>query len=69
MSTLRKSRFSENGWSQKKVLGGLRLTLKPPYSIPIDKLRLAIWTLPLDFFGQNLTWDLETYPRTYSGHF
>ena len=47
-----------------------KFTLKPPYSIAHDKLRLAIWTLPFGLFGSNLdTKDLETYPRTYSGHF
>ena len=47
-----------------------KFTLKPPYSIAHDKLRLAIWDTSFGLFGSNLdTKDLETYPRTYSGHF
>ena len=47
-----------------------KFTLKPPYSITHDNLRLAIWDYPFRLFGTNLdTRDLETYLRTYSGHF
>ena len=58
---------------RSKVYGIFRwfkFTLKPPYSIAHDKLRLAIGTLPFGLFGSNLdTKDLETYAWTYSGHF
>ena len=47
-----------------------KFTLKPPYSITHSKLQLAIWDISFGLFGSNLdTRDLETYPRTYSGHF
>ena len=47
-----------------------KFTLKPPYSITHDKLGLLFGTLPFGLFWSNLdTRDLETYPRTYSGHF
>ena len=40
------------------------------YSIAHDNLRLAIWDTSFWTFWSNLdTKDLETYPRTYSGHF
>ena len=62
-------------WSQVQEFSALlfrwfKFTLKPPNRITGDKLRLAILTLPFGLFGSNLdTRDLETYPRTYSGHF
>ena len=47
-----------------------KFTLKPPNSITHGKLRLAIWDTSFWTFCSNLdTRDLETYPRTYSGHF
>ena len=39
-----------------QIIRWFKFTLKPPYSIACCKLQLAIWSL-------------ETYPRTYSGHF
>ena len=43
------------------VFRWFKFTLKPP---------AHLGPFPLDFFGQILnTKDLETYPRTYSGHF
>ena len=51
-------------------LGSLSLQLKPPYSIAHEKLWLAIWVTSFGLFWSNLdTKGLETYPRTYSGHF
>ena len=63
--------FSENGSSLKiKVFRLFKFTLKPPYSITNGKLQLAIWDTSFSTFWSNLdTRDLETYPRTYSGHF
>ena len=47
-----------------------KFTLKPPYSIACGKLLLAIWDTSFWTFLSNLdARDLETYPRTYSGHF
>ena len=47
-----------------------KFILKPPYSIMHGKLRLAIWDTSFRTFGSNLdVRDLETYPRSYSGHF
>ena len=52
------------------VFRWFKFTLKPPYSIRCGKLRLAIWYTSFWTFWSNLdTKDLETYPRTYSGHF
>ena len=52
-----------------QVVRWFKFTLKPPYSITHGKLRLAIWDT-FGLFWSNLdTRDLETYPRTYSGHF
>ena len=43
---------------------------KPPYSIACGKLWWPFGILPFGLFGSNLdTRDLETYPRTHSGHF
>ena len=53
-----------------EVVRWFKFTLKPPNRITHDKLRLAIWDTSFWTFGSNLdTRDLETYPRTYSGHF
>ena len=52
------------------VFRWFKFTLKAPYSIMHGKLRLAIWDTSFWTFWSNLdTRDLETYPRTYSGHF
>ena len=52
------------------VFRWFKYTLKPPYSIMHGKLRLAIWDTSFWTFWSNLdTRDLETYPRTYFGHF
>ena len=52
------------------IIRWFKFTLKPPYSITCGKLQLAIWGTSFWTFGSNLdTRDLETYPRTYSGHF
>ena len=73
--------FQESQWSFFWLEGGLtggnfsvfrwfKFTLKPPYSIVCDKYNWPFGTLPFGLFGSNLdTKDLETYPRTYSGHF
>ena len=54
-----------------RVLRWFKFTLKSPYSVPIGKLQLAIWETSFwTFVLSNLdTRDLETYPRTYYGHF
>ena len=53
-----------------QVVRWFKFTLKPPYSIACGKLRLAIWDTSFYTFCSNLdTRDLDTYPRTYSGHF
>ena len=47
-----------------------KFTLKPPYSITTANYDWPFGTLPFELFGSNLdTRDLDTYPRTYSGHF
>ena len=51
------------------VFRWFKFTLKPPYSIAIGKLRLAIWDTSFWTWSNLDTRDLETYPRTYSGHF
>ena len=51
-------------------LGGLSLHLN---HLIASRMTIYDWpfeTLPFGLFGSNLdTKDLETYPRTYSGHF
>ena len=51
-------------------LGGLSLHLN---HLIASRMTIYDWpfgTLPFGLFGSNLdTRDLETYPRTYSGHF
>ena len=52
------------------VFRWFKFTLKPPYSIARGNYDWPFGTLPFGLFGSNLdTRDLETYPRTYSGHF
>ena len=56
-------------WSHG-IMRWLKFTLKPPYSIACANYNWPFGTLPFGLFGSNLdTRDLETYPRTYSGHF
>ena len=55
-------------------LGGLSLHLNLHLNHIIESrmtnYELAIWDTSFGLFGSNLdTRDLETYPRTYSGHF
>ena len=51
-------------------LGGLSLHLNHLIGSRVTNYDWPFWTLPFGLFGSNLdTRDLETYPRTYSGHF
>ena len=51
-------------------LGGLSLLLNHLIGSWVTNYDWPFWTLPFGLFGSNLdTRDLETYPRTYSGHF
>ena len=51
-------------------LGGLSLHLNRLIGSRVTNYDWPFWTLPFGLFGSNLdTRDLETYPRTYSGHF
>ena len=51
-------------------LGGLSLHLNHLIAYRLANYNWPFWTLPFGLFGSNLdTRDLETYPRTYSGHF
>ena len=51
-------------------LGGLSLHLNHLIASGMTIYNWPFGTLPFRFFGSNLdTRDLETYPRTYSGHF
>ena len=51
-------------------LGGLSLHLNHLIGSRVTNYDWPFGTLPLGLFGSNLdTRDLETYPRTYSGHF
>ena len=53
-----------------KLLGGLSLHLNHLIGSPMTNYDWPFGTLPFGLFGSNLdTTDLETYPRTYSGHF
>ena len=53
-----------------KFLGGLSLHLNHLIASRMANYDWPFGTLPFGFFGSNLdTRDLETYPRTYSGHF
>ena len=52
------------------LLGGLSLHLNHLIGSRMTNYDWPLGTLPLGLFGSNLdTRDLETYPRTYSGHF
>ena len=51
-------------------LGGLSLHLNHLIGSHMTNYDWPFGTLPFGLFGSNLdTRDLETYPRTYSGHF
>ena len=51
-------------------LGGLSLHLNHLIGSRVTNYDWPFGTLPFGLFGSNLeTRDLETYPRTYSGHF
>ena len=51
-------------------LGGLSLHLNHLIASRAANYNWPFGTLPFGLFGSNLdTRDLETYPRTYSGHF
>ena len=54
----------------RAVLGGLSLHLNHLIESRMANYDWPFGTLPFGLFGSNLgTRDLETYPRTYSGHF
>ena len=61
----------QNDMSQREVLlGGLSLHLNHLIASCMANYDWPFGTLPFGLFGSNLdTSDLETYPRTYSGHF
>ena len=53
-----------------KLLGGLSLHLNHLIGSRVTNYDWPFRTLPFGLFGSDLdTRDLETYPRTYSGHF
>ena len=53
-----------------RFLGGLSLHLNHLIESRMTNYDWPFGTLPFGLFGSNLdTRDLETYPRTYSGHF
>ena len=53
-----------------KLLGGLSLHLNDLIASLMTNYDWPFGTLPFGLFLSNLdTRDLETYPRTYSGHF
>ena len=55
---------------QTVFLGGLSLHLNHLIASHVANYDWPFGTLPFGLFGSNLdTRDLETYPRTYSGHF
>ena len=54
----------------RQFLGGLSLHLNHLIASRMANYDWPFGTLPFGLFGSNLdTRDLETYPRTYSGHF
>ena len=56
--------------SSTTFLGGLSLHLNHLIASCAANYNWPYGTLPFGLFGSNLdTRDLETYPRTYSGHF
>ena len=51
-------------------LGGLSVNLNHLIGLGVANYDWPFGTLPFGLFGSNLdTMDLETYPRTYFGHF
>ena len=55
---------------QLKFLDGLSLHLNHLIAYQLANYDWPFGTLPFGLFGSHLdTRDLETYPRTYSGHF
>ena len=57
-------------WPFAPFLGGLSLHLNHLIASHMTNYDWSFGTLPFGLFGSNLdTRDLETYPRTYSGHF
>ena len=55
---------------ERSFLGGLSLHLNHLIASHTANYDWPFGTLPFRLFGSNLdTRDLETYPRTYSGHF
>ena len=55
---------------KEQFLGGLSLHLNHLLGSRVTNYDWPFGTLPLGLFGSNLdTRDLDTYPRTYSGHF
>ena len=60
----------KNGLPNSPFLGGLSLHLNHLIASDMTIYDWPLGTLPFRLFGSNLdTRDLETYPRTYSGHF
>ena len=58
------------GFGYDLFLGGLSLHLNHLIASRTANYDWPFGTLPFGFFGSNLdTRHLETYPRTYSGHF
>ena len=54
----------------KLFLGGLSLHLNHLIASHVANYDWPFGTLPFRLFGSNVdTRDLETYPRTYCGHF
>ena len=61
---------SEELLQKSKFLGGLSLHLNHLIALGMTIYDWPFGTLLFRLFGSNLdTRDLETYPRTYSGHF
>ena len=62
--------FSLFKLSVDQLLGGLSLHLNHRIASRVANYDWPFGTLPFGLFGSNLdTRDLETYPRTYYGHF
>ena len=61
---------TETDTDSRLFLGGLSLHLNHLIGSRMTNYDWPFGTLPFGLFGSNLdTTDLETYPRTYSGHF
>ena len=62
--------WKENKHGDPQFLGGLSLHLNHLIASRMTNYDWPFGTLPFGLFWSNLdTRDLETYPRTYSGHF